>query len=146
MKVINQEKYEIAYVRHNAPMVIDLLNIIFEEDQTFSSLSRKPMTRDEIIESLTNLLDVHKKSFTLDQLVKSRKVLTELFVIAWNHRDILINKCYSLLPKEDETFYVSNFQFDNKLLEDIIDNSKSLTDYIMAYKVLSFHKKIMGDL
>lgn len=146
MNVINQEKYEIAYVRHNAPMVIDLLNIIFEEDQTFSSLSRKPMTRDEIIESLTNLLDVDKKSFTLDQLVKCRKVLTELFVIAWDHRDILINKCYSLLPKEDETFYVSNFQFDNKLLEDIIDNSKSLTDYIMAYKVLSFHKKIMGDL
>lgn len=146
MNIINQKKFEIAYITRNTTLVLDLMETLFEEEQTFSSFAKKPMTRNEIIESLTNLSNANLESFTLEQLVSCRKVLTELLVLSWEHRETLINKCYMLLPNEDDTFYVSNIKLANKLLEDFIIDAKSLLEYMTVYKILTFHKKMMGDL
>lgn len=146
MNVINQEKYEIAYIKRNTNLVIDLMETLFEEKQTFSSFTKEPMTRNEIIESLTRLSNANLEKFTIEQLVSCRKVLSELLVLSWEHREILISKCYMLLPNEDDSFYVSGVKLANKLLEDFIIDAKSLLEYMTIYKILTFHKKMMSDV
>lgn len=146
MNVIDQKKFEIAYINRNTQLTISLLNTLFNEDQTFSALTKTPMTRDQVIEALTNLSNADLTSFNLEQLISCKNVINELLTLSWMHRDILINECYKLLPSSNESFYVSNNKIDGKMLEELIIDSRSLWEYMKTYQILLVHKKIMEEL